>query len=507
MLSAPPKRPSPSDLFRVVFARGGPQRTLHLTWIAFFLSFVVWFNFAPFATDIGKQFDLDKGQLVTLGLCNLALTVPARLIIGGVLDRFGPRRTFSAILIYAFIPCILFATAQSFTMLLISRLLISVVGAGFVVGIRMVAEWFPPSEVGTAEGVYGGWGNFGAAAAAIVLPIVAGIAGGDGGWRWAAALTGIAAALYGIAYSKLVSDTPAGVSYVRAKSVAALEVTNRKAVFGLIAMFVPAAIALGVIVWRIRRVEVIGAGTMIAGLVLATLFFVYQVGAVRRVNQQALASNNYPADQQYPFRSVVVLSLAYFCTFGSELAAVSYLPQFFESTWGLSTAVAGAAASAFAFMNLVSRPVGGFISDLVQSRKRWLALLVGGLGLGYFAMSTMTSAWPVAGAIALVLVVSIFAQAGNGAVYAIVPLVRKQAGGQIAGMAGAYGNIGGIAFLSTLLFVTPRGFFLIMGCASTIVLLCCRWLVEPARHHATAETIAAPDPITSEETPLVPVVV
>ncbi|MBI3256396.1 MAG: MFS transporter, partial [Actinobacteria bacterium] len=304
----------------VVFRRGAAQRTLHLTWMAFFLSFVVWFNFAPFAGDIGKQFGLDKGQLVTLGLCNLALTVPARLIIGGVLDRFGPRRTFSAILIFAIVPCMLFATAQSFSMLLISRLLVSVVGAGFVVGIRMVAEWFPPTEVGTAEGVYGGWGNFGAAAASLGLPVIAGIAGGEDGWRWAAALTGVAAAAYGFAYSRLVSDTPAGVPYVRAKSAVALEVTNRRAVFGLMTMFIPAAVALAVIAWRVKRVGVIGTGAMIAGFGLAALFLLYQVTAVRRVNQRALAGD-YPEDEQYPFISVVVLSLAYFCTFGSELAA------------------------------------------------------------------------------------------------------------------------------------------------------------------------------------------
>lgn len=494
MHSRAPHRPRPSELVSVVFRRGAAQRTLHLTWGAFFLSFVVWFNFAPFASDIGRQFDLDKGQLVTLGLCNLALTVPARLIIGGVLDRFGPRVTFSAILIFSIVPCTIFATAQSFTVLLVSRLLVSIVGAGFVVGIRLVAEWFPPTEVGTAEGVYGGWGNFGAAAASIVLPVIAGLAGGDEGWRWAAGLTGIVAALYGIAYSRLVSDTPAGVSYVRAKSAAALEVTSRRAVFGLMAMFVPAAVALGVIAWRVKRVEVIGTGTMIVGFVLAALFLIYQITAVRRVNQRAL-TGSYPQDEQYPFSSVVVLSLAYFCTFGSELAAVSYLPQFFESTWGLSTAVAGAAASAFAFMNLVSRPAGGFISDLVQSRRRWLAVLMGGLGLGYLAMSTMTGSWPVGAAIALVLVASVFAQAGNGAVYAIVPIVRKQSGGQIAGMAGAYGNIGGIVFLSTLLFVTPRGFFLIMAGASTIVLLCCRLLTEPGHGHAAvpAETTVASD--------------
>ena len=61
------------------------------------------------------------------------------------------------------IPCLIFATATSFNQLVVGRLLMGIVGAGFVIGIRMTAEWFPPKEVGTAEGIYGGWGNFGSA--------------------------------------------------------------------------------------------------------------------------------------------------------------------------------------------------------------------------------------------------------------------------------------------------------------------------------------------------------
>lgn len=64
------------------------------------------------------------------------------------------------------------------------------IGAGFVVGIRLVSEWFPHNELGTAEGIYGGWGNFGSAAAAFTLPTVAVIFGGEDGWRYAMAITG-----------------------------------------------------------------------------------------------------------------------------------------------------------------------------------------------------------------------------------------------------------------------------------------------------------------------------
>ncbi len=78
----------------------GPYRVLHLTWFAFFLSFVVWFNFAPFSDDDRRAVRaVARAQLVTLGLCNVALTVPGPARSSAwLLDRFGPRRTFSAIL-------------------------------------------------------------------------------------------------------------------------------------------------------------------------------------------------------------------------------------------------------------------------------------------------------------------------------------------------------------------------------------------------------------------------
>ena len=117
----------------------GRYRTLHLTWFAFFLTFVVWFNLAPLATTVQADFGLSVPQIRTLAICNVALTVPARILIGMLLDKFGPRITYSTLLVYAAIPCLMFAAAQDFNHLVIARLLLSIVGAGFVIGIRMVA--------------------------------------------------------------------------------------------------------------------------------------------------------------------------------------------------------------------------------------------------------------------------------------------------------------------------------------------------------------------------------
>lgn len=204
-------------MLKNLFSFSDRYRILHLTWFAFFLSFVVWFNFAPFQTAIKEAFSLSEGQVRTIAICNVALTVPARIIIGMVLDKYGPRITYSILLMYAAIPCLAFAFAQNFSQLVMSRLALSIVGAGFVIGIRMVAEWFPPKEIGIAEGIYGGWGNFGSAAAAFTLPSVAAatafFAAGQINWRLAIALTGIIAAIYGVIYFFNVQDIPSGKVY------------------------------------------------------------------------------------------------------------------------------------------------------------------------------------------------------------------------------------------------------------------------------------------------------
>ena len=474
---------SATSRVRGLWSFEGRFRVLHLTWFAFFVSFVVWFNFAPFANTIQDQLGLTDAEIKTIGLCNVALTVPARIFIGMALDRWGPRRVYGAILLFAVVPNTAFAVSSSFEMLVLSRLALSVVGAGFVVGIRMVSEWFPPREVGTAEGVYGGWGNFGSAAAAFSLPLLAGWFGGDEAWRWSIGATGLVAAIYGLVYLRSVSDTPDGVSYARPRRQGALEVTQRSAVWGLAAMTVPLTAVLGLVAWRIWREGVVSDTGLVAVAAVVVGLLVVQELAVFRVNRPAWAGS-YPVEDRYPFRNVAALCVAYFATFGSELAVVTILPTFFADTWGLGPAAAGAAASGFAFMNLVARPGGGMLSDLLGSRKRTLTALCAGLVAGYLVMATLGSAWPWVLAIVACMACSFFVQAGEGAVYAIVPLVKKRVSGQVAGMAGAYGNIGALVFLTIGILTSTRVLFLAMAAASLVALVASRFVVEPENSFA-----------------------
>jgi MFS transporter, NNP family, nitrate/nitrite transporter len=122
----------------------------------------------------------------------VALTIPARIIVGMALDRWGPRRVFSVLMVTMAVPTLFFAFGTTAMQLFIARLVMSSVGASFVVGIHMTALWFKPRDIGFAEGFYAGWGNFGSAAAAMTIPTVALVLfGGDDGWRWAVATSGV----------------------------------------------------------------------------------------------------------------------------------------------------------------------------------------------------------------------------------------------------------------------------------------------------------------------------
>lgn len=463
----------------------GRYRILHLTWFAFFLTFVCWFNFAPFATTIGKELSLTPEQIKTLGICNLALTIPARIIIGMLLDRFGPRITYSSLLIFSAVPCLATALSQDFNQLVLSRLLMGIVGSGFVVGIRMVAEWFPPKEIGSAQGIYGGWGNFGAFGAEFTLPILAlaasFMAGGASNWRFAIALTGIIAAIYGVIYYNNVQDTPTGKVYKKPKKNGGLEVTSAKSFWALIVMNFGLIFALGLLAWRLTQVKFLSTTGMYIVWALLAGLYAYQTYKAWQVNRDVItAQKTYPPAERYHFRQVALLEFTYITSFGSELAAVSMLPAFFEHTFSLNHVAAGMIAASYPFLNLVSRPSGGLISDKFGSRKWTMTIVSVGIGLGYLLAYNINSSWPIPLAIAATMLAAYFAQAGCGATYSIVPLIKKEATGQIAGNVGAYGNFGGVVYLTIFSLTNAQTLFATMGITALVCAsLCAFFLKEP----------------------------
>jgi NNP family nitrate/nitrite transporter-like MFS transporter len=463
----------------------GKNRILHLTWFAFFLTFFMWFNHAPLMASIREAFALTDQQVKMLLILNVALTIPARIIIGMLVDAFGPRRVYSILLFISSFLCFGFAFAESFERLAMMRFLMGFVGAGFVIGIRMISEWFPARQVGVAEGIYGGWGNFGSAAAALSLPTIALLFGGEEGWRYAIALTGVLALVYSVVYFFSVSDTPKGSTYFKPKKNGAMEVTSKGDFFLYLVMNIPLYAALAVLAWKLGPANLNMLGAAATNMIYAVLTGIYAFQSVRvyQINRHVF-SEVVPEFERYKFKQVAVLDLAYLVTFGSELAVVSMLPLFFKDTFGLSLVAAGMLASGYAFMNLAARPSGGLISDRF-GRKKTLLVLLAGLAIGYMLMGMIDSSWPVLMAVAITMGCSFFVQSGEGAVFAMVPLVKRRLTGQVAGMAGAYGNVGAVSFLTVLSFVSPQIFFtVIAGAAVVILVMVAFFLEEPEGHMA-----------------------
>lgn len=461
------------------FSFFGKMKMLHLSWMAFFIIFVVWFNHAPLLVVIADSLNLSNAEIKALLLLNVALTIPARVIIGMLTDKYGPRLVYALLLAICSIPCFMFSIASNFEQAALSRFLLGLIGAGFVVGVRMVSEWFPVNQLGTAEGIYGGWGNFGSAAAAIVLPSIALFFGDENGWRYAIAITGAMSLLFSFIWYRNVQDTPQGSTYYKPQNSGALQVTSRGDFILLCFMKLPIYGALVLLVSTLSVIDVDLLSERSTMLVYSFLFFVFILDLMQtyKVNIEVFNAE-IPTVQQYKFKQVAVLNILYFATFGSELAVVSMLPLFFVETFSLDVVVAAMLASSYAFMNLMSRPAGGWLSDKF-GRKKILLFLTAGLIVGYFTMSLISTAWSLALAVIIVMLCSFTVQAGEGAIFATVPLIKRSLTGQIAGMTGAYGNVGAVTYLTVLTFVSYSQFFLIMALTAVLGFIILLFMEEP----------------------------
>jgi MFS transporter, NNP family, nitrate/nitrite transporter len=275
---------------------------------------------------------LTRDDIRLFAIANVALTIPARIIVGMALDRYGPRRVFSVLMALMAAPTFVFAFGDTREVLFISRLVLSSIGASFVVGIHMTALWFKPRDIGFAEGFYAGWGNFGSAVAAITLPTIAlALYGGDDGWRHAIATSGAVMAAYGVFYWFAITDGPSADTHKKPRKASALEVSSWRDLILLCLFILPLVGILSILVYRIQLMGYIDAITAAICYGAIAVVVTYQIAQAIRVNAPIL-KKGVPEDDKYPFKSVAALNATYFANFGAELAVVSMLPMFFEET-------------------------------------------------------------------------------------------------------------------------------------------------------------------------------
>jgi MFS transporter, NNP family, nitrate/nitrite transporter len=365
------------------------MRAFHMSWLAFFLCFFGWFGLAPLMPVIRQDLHLTKEQIGNSIIASVAVTVLARLLIGWLCDRIGPRRAYAGLLIAGAIPVMCAGFAHDYVTFLLIRLAIGSIGASFVITQFHTSVMFAPNIVGTANATAAGWGNLGGGVTQIVMPLLfsgflsLGV-GAAWGWRLAMVVPGFALFLAGFAYYFLTRDTADGD-------------------------------------FRDLR---------IAGLMPARA---NAAGAFREACRD---------------RRVWALAVLYGACFGMELTVDNVAALYFVDYFKLSLQSAGIAAGAFGMMNLFARALGGIVSD--RSYMRWglrgrTMLLGATVALEGIAFVCFSQARWLPLAIASMLITGLFIKMSNGATYAIVPFVNKRALGAVAGIAGAGGNAGAVA--------------------------------------------------------------
>lgn len=402
-----------------LFSLRTPQmRAFHMSWFSFFLCFFAWFGIAPLMLVVKEELGLSKAQIGNTIIASVSITILARLFIGWLCDRVGPRISYTVLLMVGSLPVMGIGFADSYESFLLFRLGIGVIGASFVITQYHTSVMFAPNCVGTANATSAGWGNLGGGVTQMVMPLVfAGFVGlgfSDAeSWRASMVVAGGVCFCAGLAYFFFTRDFPNGnMKELQASG----ELEPKEKVKGAFA-----SAAKDKRVWA--------------------LFAIYAI------------------------------------CFGIELTINNIAAIYYGTRFDLGLKTAGLIAGLFGLMNIFARTLGGFISDRfvrkhgLRGRVKWLfmALFIEGIALICFSQMSV-----LAFAIPMMIVFSLFVQMSEGATYSVVPFINKRALGAVSGIVGAGGNMGAVAagFLIRVEDISYADALLILGIIVTVLSHC-----------------------------------
>jgi len=391
-------------------------RTFHMTWFAFFSCFFAWFGIAPLMSVVRDELGLTPNQIGWAIIGSVSMTIFARLFIGWLCDRIGPRKSYTWLLLIGSLPVMGIGLAQDFQSFLLFRVLIGGIGAAFVITQYHTTVMFAPNVVGQANATSAGWGNLGGGVTQFVMPLlfsvmVIGFGFSEAvGWRLSMVVVGVIIFLTGIGYYFLTQDAPDGnFDDLREQG---------------------------------------------------------------KMEQKKQVTGNYMQALKDP--RVWVLFVIYGSCFGIELTVNNVAALYFMDYFDLTLVTAGFVAASFGLMNLFARTLGGLFGDNfgslwgLKGRAFWLFLCIFFEGCALMVFSQMHVLFL---ALPALIVFSLFTQMAEGATYSVVPFINKKALGAVAGVVGAGGNAGAVlaGFLFKNVIDWSEAFFIlgiIVTCAS-----------------------------------------
>ncbi|KKA17671.1 Nitrate transporter CrnA [Rasamsonia emersonii CBS 393.64] len=404
-------------------------RVFFFSWLGFLVAFLSWYAFPPL---VNLSFDWSLAPLC---------------------DRFGPRLVFIGVLLCGAIPTAMAGLVTNPGGLIALRFFVGILGASFVPCQVWTTGFFDKNVVGTANALAAGWGNAGGGITYFVMPAV---------------------------YDSLVQAR--GLSPHQAWRVAYI-----------VPFVIITAIALGMLstcddtptgrwserhLWGDETPSSRGTSSVIHGN-MSTGSAAPPKNVEKKTDEEPSdveALDNRPGqvlDQEMVIAPTlteathVIFSLAtwsiaatYACTFGAELALDSVLGSYYGQNFPyLGQTESGRWAAMFGLLNVVFRPLGGYISDVIYrhtqsvwAKKTWLTFL--GIVTGAFLLAIgLDDPTSEATMFGLSAGMAFFLEAANGANFSVVPHVHPFANGRssspssiVSGVVGACGNLGGIIF-------------------------------------------------------------
>ncbi|QLD85634.1 MFS transporter [Natronomonas halophila] len=406
-------------------------KNLILATAMFNLGFVIWFSFAPYTGGIADEFGLSVAQLGIVASSAVIAVPLGRMVIGPLTDRYGAPVTAGWTMVIVGSFAVISAFAWSYEVLIGSRVIASLSGITFVIGIQHVSEWFEEENLGTAEGIFAGIGNAGAGIGAyFTLPRIfgEGYAGPlfSTNWRAAFFYTGALAILVGITYY-FVGDA--------AKSEAKRQATKE-------------GVGFKQWMWVATRY----------GAVVLSVAYVMTFGL-------ELAMNGW-------------LGTYYREGFGQG-----------------DLVIAATFAATFSVAAGLLRPIGGYISDLSarnewdvlpwfagRHREQWTFVTLVFVIAAMFGMTAAGLTGSIYAAVGAAFLVGMGCAFAEGAIFAQVPAMFPDDSGSVAGVVGGIGSSGGSIY--PLVFAAPflpslHWGFAIAAATMIPILALAAWVFQP----------------------------
>jgi NNP family nitrate/nitrite transporter-like MFS transporter len=373
----------------------------------------------------------------------------------------------AALLVLGAIPSGLAGTAHSAETLYVIRFFIGILGATFVPCQAWTSAWFDKNCVGTANALVGGWGNMGGGATFAIMTSLYDSLLRQGlsqhvAWRAAFAIVPAPILLFVAALTMLCGqDHPVG-KWSERHNIPATAIAAREG----------HEVHLDADEKPVAGSEKKDAGEK--GIVS-----VHPVGDIDIDKVVVKSKVDIAVNEAITLKTAAkILSspitwlpcLGYITTFGLELVidatmADILFTRFNKVLPGFDQTKAGYYTSIFGFLNLVTRPYGGYLGDVVyrywgtRAKKYWTILC--GLVMGIFCLvggvylEKEKPHMPVLMAIFSISV--IFSEFGNGANFALVPHCNPYNNGLMSGLVGSFGNLGGVIFAMVFRFQADAG--------------------------------------------------